>query len=53
MVEKTTLLKAVWESGGDVAAILSRLESGQLQLTGNFKGHEAEIVREAGDWERK
>ena len=59
MVEKTTLLAAVWESGGDADAILSRLESGQLELTGNFKGRENEIVSDAqetaqaGDWERK
>ena len=56
---QTTLLAAVWESGGNADAILSRLGSGELQLTGNFKGRENEIVRDAqeiaqaGDWERK
>ena len=59
MAQKMTLLAAMVESGGDAAAILARLESGDLQLTGNFKGQEAEIVRDAqeapqpGDWERK
>ncbi len=53
MVEKTTLLAAVWESGGNVEEIRARLESGDLILTGNFKGQEAEIAAEAGDWERK
>jgi hypothetical protein len=59
MIQRTTLLAAVWESGGNADAILSRLESGDLQLTGNFKGHENEIVADAqetaqfGDWERK
>jgi hypothetical protein len=60
---KTTLLDAMWNTDGDAetaaAAITARLESGNLQLTGNFKGHENEIVRDAqeiaqpGDWERK
>ena len=56
---RSTLLAAVWESGGDFAAILARLESGDLQLTGNFKGEESEVVRDAqetpqpGDWERE
>jgi hypothetical protein len=53
MVEKTTLLAAVWENGGNVEEIRARLESGDLVLTGNFKGQEAEIAAEAGDWERK
>lgn len=53
MVEKNTLLAAVWENGGNVEEIRARLESGALELIGNFKGHEAEIVAEAGDWERK
>ena len=59
MIQRTTLLAAVWESGGNADAILARLESGELHLTGNFKGHENEIVRDAqeiaqaGDWERK
>ncbi len=52
MVEKT-LLAAVWENGGNVEEIRARLENGELQLIGNFKGHEAEIAAEAGDWERK
>ncbi len=57
MAQKTTLLEAVWNADGDaetvVAQVTARLESGNLQLTGNFKGHEAEIAAEAGDWERK
>ncbi len=53
MQQKSTLLAAMWESGGDAEAILARLESGDLQLTGNFKGREAEMVREAGDWEKR
>ncbi len=55
--EKTTLLAAIAATDGDaesaVAEIAARLESGSLQLTGNFKGQEAEIAAEAGDWERK
>ena len=48
----------MWESGGNVEEITADLESGKLQLTGNFKGRELEIARdamrpEAGDWERK
>ena len=53
---QTTLLAAIWENGGNEAAILDALESGDLKLTGNFKGRESEIsrdAREAGDWERK
>lgn len=48
----------MWECGGDADAILARLESGDLQLTGNFKSRESEIVRDAqeapqpGDGER-
>ena len=57
MAEKTTLLEAVWNADGDAetvaAQITARLESGKLQLTGNFKGREAELIAEAGDWERK
>ncbi len=55
--EKTTLLAAIEATDGDaenaIAEIVARLESGDLQLTGNFKGHEAEILASAGDWERK
>ncbi len=55
--EKTTLLDAMWNTGGDAdsaaAEITERLESGRLVLTGNFKGREAELTAEAGDWERK
>ena len=57
MTQKTTLLEAVWNADGDAetvaAQVTARLESGNLQLTGNFKGHEAEFIAEAGDWERK
>jgi hypothetical protein len=55
--EKTTLLEAMWNTDGDAdsaaAEITARLESGSLVLTGNFKGREAELTAEAGDWERK
>jgi len=55
---RSTLLEAVWNSDGDTAEIAERLESGDLELTGNFKGREREIARdamrpEAGDWEIK
>ncbi len=58
MTRQSTLLAAMWESGGNVEEIIADLESGKLQLTGNFKGRELEIARdamrpEAGDWERK
>lgn len=48
----------MWENGGNVEEITADLESRNLQLTGNFKGRELEIARdatrpEAGDWERK
>jgi hypothetical protein len=55
--EKTTLLAAIEATDGDAetaaSEIAARLERGNLQLTGNFKGQEAEIARQAGDWERK
>ena len=55
--EKTTLLDAMWNTDGDAetaaAEITKRLESGRLVLTGNFKGREAELTAESGDWERK
>ena len=55
---RSTLLEAVCEKGGNVEEIAERLESGDLELTGNFKGREREIARdamrpEAGDWEIK
>jgi hypothetical protein len=58
MVEKTTLLNAIWNADGNADEIIARLESGEIELTGNFKGREREIARdaikpEAGDWERK
>ena len=58
MAQKT-LLAAMWEAGGDADAIRERLESGDLQLTGNFKGRELEIARDSrdepqpGDWENE
>ncbi len=56
MTQKTTLLEAVWNAEGDAetvaAQVATRLESGILVLTGTFKGHEAELTAEAGDWER-
>jgi hypothetical protein len=55
--EKTTLLEAMWNADGDAetaaADVTARLKSGALVLTGNFKGREAELTAEAGDWERK
>ena len=55
--ERTTLLAAIEATSGDAESaadeIIARLENGSLQLTGNFKGQEAEIAAEAGDWERK
>ena len=55
--EKTTLLAAIVATDGDAesaaAEIATRLGSGNLQLTGNFKGQEAEIAAEAGDWRLK
>ena len=57
-MRQQTLLRAMWESGGNVEEIAADLESGELELTGNFKGRELEIARdamspEAGDWERE
>jgi hypothetical protein len=56
MAEQTTLLAAMWESGGDAEAIRAKLKKGDLQLIGNFKGWEREIARdsapEPGDWEK-
>jgi hypothetical protein len=55
--EKTTLLEAMWNADGDAetvaADVTARLKSGALVLTGNFKGREAELTAEPGDWERK
>jgi hypothetical protein len=55
--EKTTLLEAMWNADGDAetvtADVTARLKSGALVLTGNFKGREAELTAESGDWERK
>lgn len=58
MTRQSTLLAAIWERGGNFEEITADLESGKLQLTGNFKGRELEIARDAmrpgaGDWERK
>jgi hypothetical protein len=47
----STLLAAVWEVGGDEEAILAALEAGELELAGNFKGHEAELVEGAREEE--
>ena len=57
-MRRSTLLEAVWENDGDTVEIAALLESGELELTGNFKGREREIARdamrpEAGDWEIK
>jgi hypothetical protein len=47
MAQRSTLLEAMWEGGGDAERILERLESGDLRLIGNFMGREAELVRNA------
>ena len=47
MAQKTTLLEAMWDAGGDAELILEHLESGHLQLAGTFKGDEAAMVRGA------
>ncbi len=47
MAQRTTLLAAMWEAGGDADLILERLESGDLRLIGTFKGDEAAMVRDA------
>lgn len=43
-----TLLAAVWGTGGSeeeaLEETLRKLESGELVLAGNFKGHEAEMA---------
>ncbi len=44
--KKTTLLAAMWAAEGDQDAVLDALESGDIELTGNFKGHEKDIVAE-------
>jgi hypothetical protein len=55
--EKTTLLNAIWNTDGNAESVTdeirARLESGSLVLTGNFKGREAELTAEAGDWEKR
>jgi hypothetical protein len=47
----------MWNTDGDAetaaASIIDRLESGRLILTGNFKGREAELTAEPGDWEAR
>jgi hypothetical protein len=57
VAEKSTLLEAIWNADGDAetvaAEITERLESGRLTLTGNFKGREAELTADAGDWEKR
>jgi len=52
-MRRSTLLEAVWENGGNAEEIAALLESGELELTGTFKGREAELTAEAGDWEIK
>ena len=40
----STLLAAVWASGGDEDAVRGQLTNGELLLTGNFKGRESEVA---------
>lgn len=40
----STLLKAMWESGGDEIRVKKQLKSGSLKLTGTFKGKEGEVA---------
>lgn len=47
----STLLAAMWESGGEEEAILLALESGELVLTGAFKSREAELAAAAREEE--
>ncbi len=46
-----TLLETIWTTEGTetevIATVTEALKTGELTLTGNFKGHEAEIVAEA------
>ena len=39
-----TLLETLWNNEGDEAETVAALDSGDLQLSGNFRGHEAEVV---------
>ncbi len=41
---QTTLLAAMWAAKGDQDAVLDALENGEIELTGNFRGYEKEIV---------
>lgn len=42
--QKITLLAAMWAAKGNQDTVLDALESGEIELTGNFRGHEKEIV---------
>ena len=44
---QATLLEALTKF--DEGQVLEMLKSGELELTGNFKGHEKEV---AADWEK-
>jgi hypothetical protein len=46
-VQRNTLLAEMWHVRGDSEVIISRLESGDLILTGNFRGREQEIASQA------
>lgn len=41
---KSTLLEALWKAEGNEGKVRSDLKEGRLQLTGNFKGREAEVA---------
>lgn len=40
----STLLDALWESGGDAESVAADLESGSLRLTGSFREREADVA---------
>ena len=42
----STLLAAIW-AADDESAVIADLADGSLKLTGNFKGHEAEVAADA------
>lgn len=46
-VRRETLLAFVWANRGDADSTIRALSAGTLVLTGNFKGLESEIARQA------
>lgn len=41
-----TLLETLWASSGDAEEVVERLATGELRLSGNFRGREAEVVED-------